>query len=61
LFRNVQLGDLSEWWFYYEYALVGPDQRRIHPNYENRIRNATLTVLPCSDLVAYYSPGLHRN
>jgi hypothetical protein len=61
LFRNVELRDNSEWWLHYNYALVGPDQRRLHPNYENRIRNATLTVLPCSDLVAYYSPGLQRN
>jgi hypothetical protein len=61
LFRNVQLRDLSEWWLHYNYVLVGPDQRRIHPNYESRIRSATLTVLPCSDLVAYYSPGLQRN
>jgi hypothetical protein len=61
LFRNVQLREISEWWLKYEYALVGSDQRRIHPNYEHRIRNATLTVLPCSDLVAYYSPGLPRN
>jgi hypothetical protein len=61
LFRNVELRDNSEWWLHYNYALVGPDQRRIHPNYENRIRNATMTVLPCSDLVAYYSPGLQRN
>ena len=61
LFRNVELRDVSEWWVHYDYFLVGPDQRRNHPNYENRIRNATLTVLPCSDLVAYYSPGLPRN
>jgi hypothetical protein len=61
LFRNVELRDNSEWWLHYNYALVGPYQRRIHPNYENRIRNAMLTVLPCSDLVAYYSPGLQRN
>jgi hypothetical protein len=61
LFRNVELRDNSEWWLHYNYALVGPDQRRTHPNYEKRIRNATLTVLPCSDLVVYYSPGLHRN
>ena len=61
LFRNVELQDVSEWWLHYNYALVGPDQRRMHPNFENRIRNATLTVLPCSDLVVYYSPGLQRN
>jgi hypothetical protein len=61
LFRNVELRDNSEWWLHYNYALVGPDERRIHPNYENRIRSATLTVLPCSDLVVYYSPGLQRN
>jgi hypothetical protein len=61
LFRNVELRDSSEWWIHYNYALVGPDQRRIHPNYENRIRNATLTILPCSDLVVYYSPGVQRN
>jgi len=61
LFRNVQLLAASEWWLHYNYALVGPDQRRIHPNYENRIRNATLTVLPCSDLAAYYAPRLQGN
>jgi hypothetical protein len=61
LFRKVELRDNSEWWLHYNYALVDPDQRRIHPNYENRLRKATLTVLPCSDLVVYYSPGLQRN
>ncbi|MBV8892067.1 MAG: glycosyltransferase family 39 protein [Acidobacteria bacterium] len=61
LFRKVELRDSSEWWLHYNYALVGPDQRRLHPNYENRIHNATLTVPPCSDLVVYYSPGLQRN
>ena len=61
LFRNVQLKNASEWWVHYYYALVDLDLRRIHPNYENRIRNATMTVLPCSDLVAYYSPGVQRN
>ena len=58
LFRNVELRDSSEWWVHYFYALVDPDLRRIHPNYENRIHNATLTVLSCSDLVAYHSPGV---
>jgi hypothetical protein len=57
LFRDFEIRDSSEWWLDYFYALVGPEQRRAHPNYENRIRNATLTVLPCADLVAYYSPG----
>ncbi|MBV8846641.1 MAG: glycosyltransferase family 39 protein [Bryobacterales bacterium] len=57
LFREFKATNASDWWFQYYYALVNPEQRRSHPNYENRIHNATLTVLPCADLVVYYSPG----
>jgi hypothetical protein len=60
LFRDFKATSASDWWFEYYYALVNPEQRRAHPNYENRIRNATLTVLPCADLVVYYSPGKQR-
>jgi hypothetical protein len=58
LFRDFKATNASDWWFQYFYTLVNPEQRRAHPNYENRIRNATLTVLPCADLVVYYSPGI---
>jgi hypothetical protein len=60
LFRDFKATSASDWWFRYYYALVNPEQRRAHPNYENRIRNATVTVLPCVDLVVYYSPGKQR-
>jgi hypothetical protein len=60
LFRDFKATSASDWWFRYYYALVNAEQRRAHPNYENRIRNATLTVLPCADLVVYHSPGIQR-
>jgi hypothetical protein len=60
LFRDFKATNASDWWIQYFYALVNPQQRRANPNYENRIRNATLTVLPCADLVVYYSPGIQR-
>jgi hypothetical protein len=60
LFRNSEIRDSSDWWLQYFYALADPEQRRNHPNYETRIRNSTLTVLPCADLVVYYSPGNRR-
>jgi hypothetical protein len=60
LFQDFKATSASDWWLQYFYALVNPEQRRAHPNYENRIRNATLTVLPCADLVVYYSPGIQR-
>jgi hypothetical protein len=58
LFRGFKATNASDWWVQYFYALVNPEQRRAHPNYEDRIRSATLTVLPCADLVVYHSPSI---
>jgi hypothetical protein len=55
--KNFEPEKSSDWWFDYYYALVNPEQRHAHPNYEARLHNATLTVLPCADLAVYYSPA----
>lgn len=57
LASNIQIREASDWWFAFFYQLVNPGERRRHPNYEERLRNATLTVPSCADWVFYYSPG----
>jgi hypothetical protein len=57
LSRDIQIQEASDWWFAFYYMLVNPAQRRANPNYAERLRNATLTIPPCSNWVFYYSPG----
>ena len=57
LAKDAQINETADWWNDFYYAMVKPRVRKHSPNFEDRIRNSTLTVLPCSDLVAYFSPG----
>jgi hypothetical protein len=57
LAKDAQINETADWWNDFYYAMVKPRVRKHSPNFEDRIRNSTLTVLPCADLGAYFSPG----
>jgi hypothetical protein len=59
IFRNATIHTYSDFGNRFYYAFVNPDWRAQHPNYRDRMRNATATVLDCSDVVALHSsrPG----
>ena len=57
LARGKKIRSASDWWFDFFYLFANPAERQRHPNYSDRVRNATLTILPCSNFAVYVSPG----
>ena len=57
VFRDYYAGDYRDWWQIFFYMTVDPETRRLeHANYVDRLRNASLTLLPEAELLIYKSP-----
>jgi hypothetical protein len=57
IFRKTRIESGFDWWNEFFYAFVNPEWRKAHPNYRDRMRDATAAVLACTDSVVYFSPG----
>ena len=59
-FENAYITSQFDWWNTFFYAFSGAAWRKRNPNFSDRIRNATATILGCSDWTAVYSPAPQR-
>jgi hypothetical protein len=59
-FGDLFVGTIADWWNGFFYRFVDPLWREKHPNFENRIRNAELTILRRANWAVFASPGSPR-
>jgi len=57
MFGDMFIGTIADWWNVFFYRFVDPVWRENHPNYEDRIRNADLTILRGANWAVYTSAG----
>ncbi len=59
VFRDVMfVGSVYDWWNTFFYRFVDPVSRHRNPNFGDRIRNATLTILDGANWAVFHSPGV---
>jgi hypothetical protein len=57
IFRGLEVRSTPDWWNYFFYRFVAPEERKRLPNYRDRMRNAAATTIRGTSWAVFRSPA----